>query len=93
MTRVLGERRAQPGDRGDLLSMLLAARDDDGRPMSDKQIRDEVITLFLAGHETPAIALSWTLVLLARHPEVEERLWREVSRFSAIVTCAEDRCA
>jgi len=79
VTRVLGQRRAQPGDRGDLLSMLLAARDDDGRPMSDKQIRDEVITLFLAGHETTAIALSWTLVLLARHPDVDERLWREVS--------------
>lgn len=80
VTRVLGERRAQPGDRGDLLSMLLAARDDEGRPMSDKQIRDEVITLFLAGHETTAIALSWTLVLLARHPEAEERLCREVSQ-------------
>jgi cytochrome P450 len=79
VTRVLGQRREQPGDRGDLLSMLLAARDDDGRPMSDKQIRDEVITLFLAGHETTAIALSWALVLLARHPEVDERLWREGS--------------
>ena len=69
VTRVLGERRARPGDRTDLLSMLLAARDDDGRPMSDKQIRDEVITLFLAGHETTAIALSWTLVC-ARSPRL-----------------------
>jgi cytochrome P450 len=76
---ILGHRRAQPGDRGDLLSMLLAARDEDGRPMSDKQVRDEVVTLFIAGHETTAIALSWALVLLAGHPEVDERLWREVS--------------
>jgi cytochrome P450 len=91
VTRVLGERRAQPGDRGDLLSMLLAARDDEGRPMSDKQIRDEVITLFLAGHETTATALSWTLVLLARHPEVGERLWREVSQILGDrLPCAED---
>jgi cytochrome P450 len=91
VTRVLGERRAQPGDRGDLLSMLLAARDDEGRPMSDKQVRDEVITLFLAGHETTAIALSWTLVLLARHPEVEERLWREVFQILGDrLPCAED---
>ena len=76
--RVLAERRARPGDRGDLLSMLMAARDDDGKPMSDRQLRDELITLFLAGHETTAIALSWTLFLLARHPDVEERLSREI---------------
>ncbi|HEY1251102.1 MAG TPA: cytochrome P450 [Thermoanaerobaculia bacterium] len=78
VARVLAERRARPGDRGDLLSMLMAARDDDGKPMSDRQLRDELITLFLAGHETTAIALSWTLFLLARHPEVEERLYREI---------------
>ena len=76
--RVLAERRARPGDRGDLLSMLMAARDDDGKPMSDRQLRDELITLFLAGHETTAIALSWTLFLLARHPDAEERLSREI---------------
>ncbi len=79
IARVLAERRVRPGDRGDLLSMLLAARDDDGRPMSDKQLRDELITLFLAGHETTAIALSWTFFLLARNPEVEGRLLREVA--------------
>jgi cytochrome P450 len=76
--RVLAERRARPGDRGDLLSMLMAARDDDGKPMSDRQLRDELITLFLAGHETTAIALSWTVFLLARNPSVEERLSREI---------------
>jgi cytochrome P450 len=78
VARVLAERRARPGDRGDLLSMLMAARDDDGKPMSDRQLRDELITLFLAGHETTAIALSWTLFLLARNPSVEERLSQEI---------------
>jgi cytochrome P450 len=58
--------------------MLMAARDDEGRPMSDRQLRDELVTLFLAGHETTAIALSWTLFLLARHPEAEARLAAEV---------------
>ncbi|MDQ2869852.1 MAG: cytochrome P450 [Acidobacteriota bacterium] len=77
--RVIAERRARPGDRGDLLSMLLAARDENGRPMSDRQLRDETITLFVAGHETTAIAISWTLFLLARHPEIEERLHREIA--------------
>ena len=79
VARVIAERRAQPGDRGDLLSMLLAARDDDGRPMSDRQLRDETITLFLAGHETTAIALSWTLFLLAKNPDAEARLRAEVA--------------
>jgi len=55
---ILRERRSRPGDRGDLLSMLLEVRDEDGQPMSDKQLRDELITLFLAGHETTAITLS-----------------------------------
>ncbi|HEV8241175.1 MAG TPA: cytochrome P450 [Thermoanaerobaculia bacterium] len=76
--RFIAERRADPRDRGDLLSMLLAARDDDGAGMSDVQVRDEVITLFLAGHETTAIALSWTWYLLARHPEAEARLGAEL---------------
>jgi cytochrome P450 len=80
VARILAERRARPGDRGDLLSILLAARDEEGKPMSDAQLRDEVITLFLAGHETTAIALSWTLFLLARHPEAEETLRREISQ-------------
>ena len=78
VARILAERKTDPGDRGDLLSMLLAARDDDGNPMSEKQLRDEVITLFLAGHETTAIGLSWTLMLLARNPEAEARLAAEV---------------
>jgi len=67
------------GDQGDLLSMLLAARDeDDGTGMSDKQVRDEAVTLFLAGHETTANALSWTWYVLAQHPEVEAKFHAEL---------------
>src|SRR5690606_28054734 len=60
--------RASGEDRGDVLSMLLAARDEDGAAMSDKQVRDEAMTLLLAGHETTANALSWTFHLLSQHP-------------------------
>jgi cytochrome P450 len=75
---MIAERRAS-GDRGDLLSMLLAARDDDGGAgMSDTQIRDEAMTIMLAGHETTANALSWTWYLLSQHPEVEAQLHAEV---------------
>jgi cytochrome P450 len=76
--RILAERRADPRDRGDLLSMLQSARDDDGNPMSERQLRDEVITIFLAGHETTAIALSWTWHLLSHHPLVKDRLLKEL---------------
>jgi cytochrome P450 len=65
----------------DLLSLLLAARDEQGRPMSKRQLRDELMTVFLAGHETTAIAMTFSLWLIARHPEVLERLlaeWRDV---------------
>jgi cytochrome P450 len=78
VSRILAERRATPGDRGDLLSMLMSARDDDGDAMSDVQLRDELVTLFLAGHETTAIALSWTWYLLAHHPLVKDRLVAEL---------------
>lgn len=78
---IIAERRARPaGDDGpdDILAMLLAARDeDDGRVMTDQQVRDEVMTLFVAGHETTANALSWSLLLLAQHPEIAERLAAE----------------
>jgi cytochrome P450 len=77
--RIIQERRAGGEDRGDLLSMLLHAQDeDDGGRMTDKQLRDEAMTLFLAGHETTANALSWALYLLASHPEVETRLAAEL---------------
>src|SRR5919109_5434955 len=76
--RIIAERRASGYDEGDLLSMLLQAQDDDGTQMSDQQLRDEVMTLFLAGHETTALALSWSWYLLARHPEAEARLVAEL---------------
>ena len=70
---IINERRKSGEDRGDLLSMLLLAQDieGDGGSMTDKQLRDETMTLFLAGHETTANALAWTWYLLALHPECE----------------------
>lgn len=62
----------------DLLSLLIAARDDEGGAMADAQVRDEALTLFLAGHETTALALTYALVLLARHPERQARLYDEL---------------
>jgi cytochrome P450 len=62
----------------DLLTLLLTARDDDGNSMSDQQLRDEVITLLLAGHETTALNLSWSWYLLAEHPAVERKLHTEL---------------
>jgi cytochrome P450 len=83
--RMIAERRQAPGDRGDLLSMLLLARDeeDNGRGMSDEQVRDEALTIFLAGHETTANALAWTWYLLSQSPDVEARLHAEVDRVLA----------
>ena len=76
--RIIGERRATGKDEGDLLSMLLAARDEDGSQMSDRQLRDEVMTLFLAGHETTALTLAWSWYLLGKHPDAEERFYQEL---------------
>jgi cytochrome P450 len=79
--RFIEEHRRSGQDSGDLLDMLLQGKyEDDGTGMSDKQLRDECITLFLAGHETTAIAMSWTWYLLARHPEIEARLHEEIDR-------------
>jgi cytochrome P450 len=78
VNRIIRERRQQGGDRGDLLSMLMTAKDDEGRPMSERQLRDEVITLLLAGHETTALALSWTWYLLSRHPDIDAKLASEL---------------
>ena len=76
---IIRQRRAAGADRGDLLSILVQARDEaDGSGMTDRQVRDEVMTLFLAGHETTANALSWTWYLLAGHPEVETKLRAEL---------------
>jgi cytochrome P450 len=76
--RIIAERRASGSDQGDLLSMLLAAQDEDGSQMSDRQLRDEVMTLFLAGHETTALTLSWAWYLLAQNPEVEKNFHAEL---------------
>ena len=78
--RMIAERRASGSDHGDLLSMLLAARDEEagGSGMTDTQVLDESLTLFLAGHETTANMLTWTWYLLSQNPDVEERLHREV---------------
>lgn len=78
--RIIEEHRRAGVDRGDLLSMLLLATDveGDGGAMSDLQLRDESMTIFLAGHETTANALAWTWYQLARNPEVERELRREL---------------
>jgi len=77
---IINERRANGADRGDLLSMLLLAQDaeDHGRRMTDIQVRDEAMTLFLAGHETTANALTWTWHLLGHAPDVDRRLHDEL---------------
>jgi cytochrome P450 len=79
--RIIKERRAERRDRGDLLSMLVAAQDveGDGGEMTDEQLRDEVMTILLAGHETTANAMTFTWYLLSRHPGVEAQLMGELS--------------
>jgi cytochrome P450 len=77
--KIIDERRASGEDRGDLLSMLLMAQDeDDGTGMTNEQVRDEVMTLFLAGHETTANALTWTFYLLSQNPDAEAKLHAEL---------------
>jgi cytochrome P450 len=80
VNRIIRERRASGKDTGDLLSMLMAARDEDGSGMTDRQLRDEILTFLLAGHETTAVSLSWTWYLLSQHPEVEQKLHQELSQ-------------
>ncbi|MEK6251348.1 MAG: cytochrome P450 [Actinomycetota bacterium] len=77
----ISARRADPdlSERDDILSMLVAARFDDGSEMSDEEVRDQLVTLLLAGHETTATALAWTFDLLLRHPEALERLRAEIA--------------
>lgn len=76
---MIAARRREGAQQNDLLDRLIAARDEDSNEgMSEAQMRDEVVTLMLAGHETSATALGWTLYLLAQHPDVEERLAQEL---------------
>jgi cytochrome P450 len=81
VSEIIAQRRSEATPGGDLLSRLIRARDEgDGAGMSDEALRDEVMTLFLAGHETTAVALSWTWMLLAQHPNVEAQLHQELGR-------------
>lgn len=78
--KIIGERRRSGAREGDLLSMLLMAQDEEtGNAMTDKQIRDECLTLFLAGHETTANALTWTFYLLSQNPEAERKFHAEIT--------------
>ncbi len=77
---VVDQRRRTGEDRGDLLSMLVQARDEAGQGMSNKELRDEAMTLFFAGHETTANALTWAWYLLSKHPEVAAKAAAEVDR-------------
>ncbi|MBD2248455.1 cytochrome P450 [Nostoc sp. FACHB-888] len=77
--KIINERRESGKDIGDLLSLLLKVRDEDnGTGMTDRQVRDEVMTLFLAGHETTANAMTWTWFLLSQHPQVQAKLHSEL---------------
>jgi cytochrome P450 len=80
--RIIGERRAS-GRGEDLLSALLGAKDTDGSSMTDRQLRDEIMTMLLAGHETTALLLSWTWLLLGQNPEAEAKLHDELDRVLA----------
>jgi cytochrome P450 len=82
--KIINERRTEARDRGDLLSVLVQARDEqDQTGMTDRQLRDEVMTLFLAGHETTANLLSWTWYLLAKNPDVEANVHHELENVLA----------
>jgi cytochrome P450 len=81
VSRLIPEHRAANVDRGDLLSMLIRSRyEENATGMSDEQIRDEVLTIFLAGYETVANALTWTWYLLSQNPEVEQKLHAELGK-------------
>ncbi len=77
---IINARRQQPEDTGDLLSILLAAKHEDGSPLTDTEVRDEAMTLFLAGHETTAVGLSWAWYLLTSNPATYQKLRDEVDR-------------
>lgn len=88
--RMIAERRQSPQRVPDLLTLLMEARDENGAPMSGKQLRDEVATLLTAGHETTTLALAWALFLLAQHPEVVERVAAEISFLNGRAPAYED---
>lgn len=76
---IIQDRRKNPEGRDDLLAMLMEARDEEtGEGMTDLQLRDEILTLFIAGHETSAISLCWTLILLSQNPEIRSKAQQEI---------------
>ncbi|EEF61027.1 cytochrome P450 [Pedosphaera parvula] len=75
---LINKRRRDTNPPDDLLTLLLASRYEDGSPMSEQQIRDEAVTILMAGHETVTNGLSWTFYLLARHPEIQARVLKEI---------------
>src|SRR5262249_19320624 len=79
LSRIIPGRRKRGREEADLLAMLLSARDEEtGAGMTDRQLRNEVMTMLLAGHETTSLALSWTYYLLSQHPAVEQEIASEV---------------
>jgi cytochrome P450 len=90
VAEMIAARRASPEGYDDLLARLLAARDEDGSAMDDRQLRDEVLTLFVAGHETTATALSWALYLLARAPEIRAAIEEEADALEGRTPTADD---
>jgi cytochrome P450 len=89
---LIEERRQQAdaAEREDVLSMLLAARDEDGQPLTDVELRDELMTLLVAGHETTATSLAWTIRLLLEHPDVLERVLGELDQVVPAGISADD---
>ena len=88
--RIIAERRRAPARISDLLTMLMEARDENGAAMSDKQLRDEVITLLTAGHETTTLVLAWTCFLIATRPDVVERMTAEAAFLNGRTPTYED---
>jgi cytochrome P450 len=78
--KLIRGKSAHHGDAHDMLSILLRPKDKNGGGMPERQLRDEMMTLFFTGHETTALALAWTFYLLGKHPRVEQKLWEEVDR-------------
>ncbi|XXX79857.1 cytochrome P450 [Sorangium sp. So ce134] len=78
--RIVRERRRSREERHDLLSLLLHARDESGSGMDDRQLRDELVTMFVAGNETTAITMTWLFYLLDRHPEIDRKLRAEIDQ-------------
>jgi cytochrome P450 len=78
LTRILDEHRRKQPTAETFLSALVNARDEHGKPLSEQQLRDELVAIFVAGHETAANALAWVWYLLGRHPEIEQKLHEEI---------------